>query len=521
MADDRIKLGVDFGNTAKDAKQVASSLGEIKESAQDVAETYQVLAGLGSRYSIPIFDERGEVKKAEASLRSYAITTKDVGEKAKNLNHEFLNASRGFQDFMAGFQSNGVQGAFVGISNNLESVARLLGGGAGLAVGLNVVGGLLPIVTSGIKGFFDEFRKWGSDRKLGGLEALVKGLEAVKEEIDKIKAADVWNLETVQKYNQALESQASIEKDIADRKKSRNDYEAFMASAKPEDAARSSELRKDFAEQFAGRGAELQAELMKGLEAEAELTRDRLRRDISSWRVLVEQARKQGLPLATTRDREKQVKELEEQLAKIGEGINKKVVDLMAEAAGGTNAVTQINALQEMQRVVSPQLSDQISRVITGDPTGGLPTESVDERAKRLKEDRDKEQARVDALNEPTARAEFSQAVSDEMTAQERALNGGLTLAETDMLAKSNRTEFRARQGQASEAEIRRTLAENESMLNDIDQSGGFGSAAYEAFVQTNAQLREVLGLLRQAQSTDQMFRQQMRVTPTRLNRGR
>lgn len=412
MADDnRIKLGVDLGDTTYALAELSTNLKNVKAAAQGVADTYEVLAGAGSNYAAVESRVDSAVAKAVERTRSQqainrlleentavsakaAKATEGVGkaaenasDKTKGFNNSILNASRGFQDFLAGWQSNGVQGAFTGISNNLESVAKLVGGGAGLAVGLNITGALLPIVAGGLRSVYDEIRKWGSDTDLKGLEGLIKSLQQAKDQIDAIKAADVWNLETIQKYNQMLQSQAQIEKDIAERKKHKNDYEAFMASQAPEDKARSEELRKGFAEVFAGQGKELQAELIKGMDAQAEFTRDQLRKEMAGIEVLMKQARGRG-DNATANKYGERIKAIDKQIADIGDDINRRAIDMIAEASAGTDRTKQKRAIDQMRGLVGDATRVGLDMVVERDWVDRPDVETDAERNKRIADKR-------------------------------------------------------------------------------------------------------------------------------------
>lgn len=407
MADDRIKLGLDIGDSAAKAKSLADSLGDVKESAQDVASTYQVMASASS--------------SSEAAYGRIGSAADRATRSGGAFNQSIINTSRGLQDFAAGWQSNGVQGAFIGISNNMESLASIVARTPqqvlGLTVAFNALGAALPFIARGLSVAWKEFQKWGSDMKLDGIAALEKGLEDVKGQVEAIAAADVWNLDVIQKYNGLLQSQAAIEKEIADRKKHRNDYEAFMASTTPEDKAAVEDVSKGFTEVFGGRGKELQGELIAGLEAEAQETRKRLREQKERAEATLRNPNLLASDYARAR---KQIAAIEKQMVDVGKTINTRAVEILSNAAGGGDFQTRRNALDEIAKYGSDAVKADVDRVVSTDWTGRH-GESPEQKAEREKQAAKEGEARGEASEARKAKRREDMKVAATSTPEELA----------------------------------------------------------------------------------------------------
>lgn len=486
----------------KDLDKQTASLESLAKQLRDTTLTQGMFDAAAKPFAEKAASLRKEIKALEAETKSY-------GQAA-------LTAAHATQDF--------VQGGIGGVLNNIPMLVQQLGGPAGLTAIISGVGIAAYVATPHIKAWM---KSLAGSEAVGGLVGLSKALEAIKSDVDKIKEADIWNLETIQRYNEKLVDQAQIEKDIAERKQHKNDYEAFMASQTPEDKARSEELRKGFAEVFAGQGKELQAELIKGMDAQAEFARDQLRKEMAGIEVLMKQAASRG-DNATARKYGDRIKAIDKQIADIGNDINRRAIDMIAEASAGTDRTKQKRAIDQMRGLVGDATRVGLDMVVERDWVDRPDVETDAERASRVAGERQAEQKRRDdaqrkrdAIMAPLEAAASRQEIDAELQAQERALNGGFTGAESQQIASGNMALAEAGRGQASEDQLQKIISQNQAMMDSLSLSGGDGSAAMSAFMELQTQLLWTLGQLREVRMQQQQWRQMQQTSGTLLSRGR
>jgi hypothetical protein len=197
MNDETIRLILDLANSSKDVGALVDKLKELKKSADDVGDTYEVLGKDLNRYSAELgtvdhaMDElvrdAYEQTQAQRAIRQALEETEDAATKARGDKRAdgrgILAGSYALQDFIAVMSNGGDPvknfGRAIGaMSNNMDQIARSMGMGVGMAGGIMVVtqltAALIPLIHEWYTGIS------GEDH-----EKAMKALEDIHKEVDK------------------------------------------------------------------------------------------------------------------------------------------------------------------------------------------------------------------------------------------------------------------------------------------------------------------------------------------------
>lgn len=230
MADEKIRLGLDLGDSSQKAKELASSLGDVGESAQDAAQSFEVLASAGSQ-------------KLVASKQAVADASDRAAKATKGWGTEMLTAGRIAQDF--------AQGGVGGILNNIEGLLVKFPAlaGAATAVGVALYVGI-PIVK-------EWWKQWQEGSNAipditEGLDKLSAALKTNKEWIDKVSEKGYLTDDEVTEFKARVAEMAQGEKDLAEAKKARAAAEQLAAVQTTESAEAAAEASRVLKESLAG-----------------------------------------------------------------------------------------------------------------------------------------------------------------------------------------------------------------------------------------------------------------------------
>lgn len=234
MADDRIKLGLDLGDSSAKAKELASSLGSVRAAAQDVADVYDVV---GDTYELAttevddfadsILAEIVAANKAAAagdslarSKRSLATASDRASEAVGKTNSRLGDMSRGALQTSQAIQDV-TQGGLASGLNNLDgivgSLAKSIGLSATAATALS--GGLLALGTAALV-FGPAIWEWVQAMGKGAeeipetksaLDKLNEALETAKGRLDAMKEGWRGSKEEVQEYKKAQAEVVALE----------------------------------------------------------------------------------------------------------------------------------------------------------------------------------------------------------------------------------------------------------------------------------------------------------------------
>ena len=278
MADEKIRLGLDLGDSVQQAKQLGSSLGGVKGSAQDVAQTYEVLVSASTRYKVAAFAEDDaiddliiDLERADAATRRLATAKRSAAEafdratgSTKNYTQELLAVGRITQDF--------AQGGVGGILNNIEGLLikfPLLASAATVAATALYVGG--PI----IKDWFTAWRD-GSNQIpdfVEGLDKLTAAIKSNKEWIDKASEKGYLTDDELTEFNARVAENTQLEKDSAEAKKAKAAAEQLAAVKTKEASETAAEASRILKEELAGRTDDV----IQSVESRMTTTSDELR----------------------------------------------------------------------------------------------------------------------------------------------------------------------------------------------------------------------------------------------------
>jgi hypothetical protein len=146
---------------------------------------------------------KGGVKAAEDAIKRYGDTTKAAAalagqaqSRVANFGQAALQSGRVLQDF--------IQGGIGGILNNIEGLSVALGGGAGLAGVLTIVGTALFVFKPKIEEFFKSFLNEAPSLLGDRLMALKKQIDDIEKKPIKL-SADITELENARKELAKLE----------------------------------------------------------------------------------------------------------------------------------------------------------------------------------------------------------------------------------------------------------------------------------------------------------------------------
>jgi hypothetical protein len=190
---EQFSLRLDLGPTAKDARDAAKAIDEIKASSEDAAK-----AGA----------------KVEDATKKATKGTSDFGRAT-------LESGRILQDF--------VQGGFSGIINNLEGFTRAIGLGAGAAGAITALGVAALVAIPAIKSLWSTIVNGSNEvpKSTDRLESLNDELKKQSKTLEDLKGKQTLTNEELASYNRLLSSTAELERKVADAKKAKADAEAL------------------------------------------------------------------------------------------------------------------------------------------------------------------------------------------------------------------------------------------------------------------------------------------------------
>lgn len=180
MADEKIVLGLDLRDSVAKADQLADGLKDVRKEAVQVGDVYEQLG-----------------KQAQRAGES----TEHARKSTANFGRTSLETGRIIQDF--------AQGGIGGIINNIEGFAMAIGGGAGLAGALTVLGVGFLMLKEPIKDFVSSLTKGAEEipDTRSAIEKLNESLATAKGRLDAMKEA--WN-GTTKEAEEYKETQAEI-----------------------------------------------------------------------------------------------------------------------------------------------------------------------------------------------------------------------------------------------------------------------------------------------------------------------
>ncbi len=151
--------------------------------------------------------QQGDIKGATAQLEALKEKTEEVGSSSAQSGQKFLQMGRVIQDF--------TQGGIPGILNNIEGLTQSLGGGAGLAGIMTIVGVAAFIATPLIKKLWETVSEGGEQLKplKERLEANTKALEEYGNQLKHTQEqVDAYNKSLAEKERlQAEEGRRALE----------------------------------------------------------------------------------------------------------------------------------------------------------------------------------------------------------------------------------------------------------------------------------------------------------------------
>jgi hypothetical protein len=188
MQDERIRLLLDMGMSAQEAQKVTASLDQLKTSAKNVADTYELMAVMGEGYEVlerrvtqTTVATTSALKEQGAELVRIIPDLRKLGGDYSRSGGGLLGASFAAQDFVSVLSGGGGLGrALNSISNNIPQILMGLGLGGGLAGVLSVVtalvGAAIPVVESWL-GTFSGPKKEAAKAAIQEIEAEIKRVE--------------------------------------------------------------------------------------------------------------------------------------------------------------------------------------------------------------------------------------------------------------------------------------------------------------------------------------------------------
>jgi hypothetical protein len=190
------------------------------------------------------------IGEAEQKLERLGQAATGASSKMAGFGQSALQAGRVVQDF--------TQGGIAGILNNIEGLSMALGGGAGLAGVMTIVGVAAFLLKDKIKALTDVFSE-GKDKipeTTDRLERLTESLKKNKEATDELRKQESLNFFDMEKYRDLLADTAKKEEELANARAAR----AVGAYASKADQARAAAFKGAVGE-FGG-GVKLIEELM-------------------------------------------------------------------------------------------------------------------------------------------------------------------------------------------------------------------------------------------------------------------
>lgn len=480
MADDRIKLGLDLGNATYAVAELSSNLGDLRKSAQGVADTYEVLAGAGANYAAVERDVDAATAKAvertqaQKAIRQALDESTEATNRAKrsigDYGQEIQGAGRIVQDF--------AQGGLGGILNNIDQVLVKFPVAAGVVTALATA---VYVALPTIKEWWREWQDGANDlpKTLDGLDALNDKLKTNEKRLSDLRGQQKVTNTELEEFNRLTAENARLQ-----------DERAAM-SVKGKAAGEAGAGFRKALEEFGGGEALLNQLAGADKDRRASLAED-IRKALEGDR--------RSIGFIRGRDR----------------GFDE-MLDRNDPALAAAAKEAEDKRQAEIQQSIRDRL-DWEKRQADKQEAARKDKERATAEAKRTKDKADAERAAFEAkLYAPDDKA----ALDAELQAQERDLNGGFTGKESQQLAAGNLALSAADRGQASVDQLQKVIQQNESIMNSLSLAGGDGGAAMSAFMQQQQQLMWALGQLREIQMQQQQWRQMQQTSGTLLSRGR
>lgn len=480
MADDRIKLGLDLGNATYAVAELSSNLGDLKKSAQGVADTYEVLAGAGANYAAVERDVDAATAKAvertqaQKAIRQALDESTEATNKARRSISDYGQEVRGAGYIVQDF----AQGGLGGILNNIDQVLVKFPLAAGV---VTAVATAVYVALPTIKEWWREWQDGANDlpKTLDGLDALNERLSTNKKRLDELKGQQKVTNTELEEFNRLAAENARLQDEQTAR------------SVKGKAASEAGAGFRKALEEFGGGEALLDQLAGTDPSRRASLAED-IRNALQGDRTAMGYIRGRDRGFDEMMDRNDPAK-----------------------AAAAKEAEDKRQA--EIQQSIRDRL-DWEKRQADQKEQARRDKEKADNDAKRAKEKADAERAAFEAkLDAPNVKA----AIDAELEGMERALNGGFTGAESQQIASGNMALAEAGRGQSSEDKLQKIIQQNQAMMNSLSLSGGDGSAAMSAFMELQTQLLWTLGQLREVRMQQQQWRQMQQTSGTLLSRGR
>jgi hypothetical protein len=386
----------------------------LKQAKQDLEDAKAATAALGDQFRQGAIDEA----TFREAIRFQAQTIADSKEKIE----AFERAARGGASGMAGFGQSTLQagriiqdftqGGLAGVLNNIESLVMALGGPAGLAGILTIVGVgfyvLKPKIEELMKSLLDDAPVTFADR----LEEMRKRIKELEDKPHKI-AIEVDELRDAKEQVEAIEAGL---KTIEQMRKTQAHYERESGR----------QIAETFAEAPGGAGAVTETvigpiakelrEAMPGLAGALKRFAE-LQATIPAQQRALEGRRAEGIPLEEELRAEFRIQQLQEERDRLNKRIN--TLEQSAEEQATGRAGELINRAQQGTGVVQQQAQEELARRLgqAGQPNlaaavqlsrpGVIQTEEqIDEKleagnaqAKRVREAQQKRAREVEQLN--------------------------------------------------------------------------------------------------------------------------
>lgn len=185
--EDTIRLVVDVGSSAQDIRAVTKEVDLLDVATQKVTRS---------------------AERAAAAKKKLADADEEVKKGGANAGRSVLELSRGLQDF--------TQGGLPGILNNIEGLARALGGGAGLAGVMTAVGVAAYLASPYLKQFWDYLNETAEavPKANKGLADYQAELAGVNKELGELAAKEKLTNDEFARRGVLLDQQRQAEKQV-------------------------------------------------------------------------------------------------------------------------------------------------------------------------------------------------------------------------------------------------------------------------------------------------------------------
>lgn len=190
------------------AREAKTALQDTYEVGQAATATYQLMASAADTAADKMVKEAVEATRSQKLIRQAlddtATSANKAGEAGKASGRSFLELGRVVQDF--------AQGGIGGILNNIEGLTMALGGTAGLAGILTIVGVAFLTLKPQIQGFLDSIgeAKTKIPETTGTVEALSEAYAKNKKELDELKEKQKLTADELSRFNELTKEQIKL-----------------------------------------------------------------------------------------------------------------------------------------------------------------------------------------------------------------------------------------------------------------------------------------------------------------------